>query len=158
MNPEMHSPKKQKLHKQHCTVQSECQSSVREGIFGRDYKLNPKSLPSLEIIPFTYDEETKLFLDKSYAQFNSTFTSLYHKLAYTLFNKIGYTKTDILGKLDIGHLFLLSKENIDRLGLKKGDKLLDIGAGAGAITQKFSHIYQQLYATEVAPAMIKRLK
>jgi ubiquinone/menaquinone biosynthesis C-methylase UbiE len=63
---------------------------------------------------------------------------------------MGYSKTDILGKLNIGHLFLFSVQNVEKIGLEKGYRLLDIGAGGGEVTLKFKNFYPEMVATELS--------
>lgn len=42
-----------------------------------------------------------------------------------------YTNTDIHGMLNIGTMFVFSNKNLEMLNLKKGNRMLDIGAGCG---------------------------
>jgi len=59
---------------------------------------------------------------------------------FNLMTYFRYSKTEILGYLKIGTLYLFSVENIEKLNLKNlkiGDSpriLLDIGAGCGEVT------------------------
>ncbi len=52
--------------------------------------------------------------------------------------KIGYNRTDINGKLGTGKMFLFSISNLNKLlEEKRGNRVLDIGAGCGEITKQY---------------------
>ncbi|WP_300012803.1 methyltransferase domain-containing protein [Pseudonocardia sp.] len=52
---------------------------------------------------------------------------------------------------------VLGREVVLRLGLRPGTRLLDVGAGSGALTIPAARIGADVVATDLAPAMIERL-
>ncbi|XP_067286853.1 methyltransferase-like protein 9 isoform X2 [Pseudorasbora parva] len=102
------------------------------------------------------DEETQAFLHKSEEKSSWLFTQLYHSLFSTIFSPI-VSRTSINGFLGRGSMFVFSKEQFRRL-LQiepewKGQRMLDLGAGDGGVTEMMGCHFDEVYTTEVSTPM-----
>ncbi|XP_030630196.1 protein-L-histidine N-pros-methyltransferase isoform X2 [Chanos chanos] len=102
------------------------------------------------------DTDTKAFLKRSVEKSGWLFTQLYHSFFSTIFSPV-VSRTSINGFLGRGSMFVFSKDQFQHL-LKispdwQGDRLLDLGAGDGGVTDVMSAHFREVYATEVSPPM-----
>jgi hypothetical protein len=101
------------------------------------------------------DQETSEFLERCEAG-----TGVLTNLAAPLLN-IYFSITDTNAMLGRGEMFVMSTEHIKLLlGHKARGRLLDIGAGDGAVTEKFMPMIarENVLATEVSEPMVRRLR
>ncbi|XP_050395622.1 protein-L-histidine N-pros-methyltransferase isoform X2 [Patella vulgata] len=114
-----------------------------------------------KFMPCHQDTETSLFLENCYEKSDYIFTQLYFSMARSVLSWF-MSPTSINGWLDRGSMFIFSQNQIkDLLNITddwRAENFLDLGAGDGKITQKLSHLFNQVYATEASNVMIKRLK
>uniref|UniRef100_A0A1I7WPJ0 Methyltransferase-like protein 9 n=1 Tax=Heterorhabditis bacteriophora TaxID=37862 RepID=A0A1I7WPJ0_HETBA len=109
------------------------------------------------------DVDTQKFLDDSTATSNDFCLQAYYALMSTILSFF-VSKTSINGILNRGGMFLFSDTQIrEFLNIPvewdfKASKLLDLGAGDGEITKKFSSIYGKIYVTEMSQVMQWRLR
>lgn len=102
------------------------------------------------------DTETQAFLNRSVEKSSWLFTQLYHSLFSTIFSPV-ISRTSINGFLGRGSMFVISKEQFQRL-LRispewKGERMLDLGAGDGGVTEVMGCHFKEVYATEVSTTM-----
>ncbi|KAK3529327.1 hypothetical protein QTP70_029149 [Hemibagrus guttatus] len=102
------------------------------------------------------DEETEAFLERSVEKSGWVFTQLYHSFFSSIFSPI-ISRTSINGLLGRGSMFVFSQEQFRQL-LQirpdwKGEKLLDLGAGDGGVTDVMGSLFKEVYATEVSLPM-----
>ncbi|XP_076854705.1 protein-L-histidine N-pros-methyltransferase isoform X2 [Brachyhypopomus gauderio] len=102
------------------------------------------------------DVDTRAFLQRSTEKSGWLFTQLYHSLFSTVFSPV-MSRTSINGFLGRGSMFVFSGEQFRRL-LKispdwRGERLLDLGAGDGGVTDVMGSHFREVYATEVSPPM-----
>ncbi|XP_051523262.1 protein-L-histidine N-pros-methyltransferase-like isoform X1 [Myxocyprinus asiaticus] len=107
------------------------------------------------------DAETQDFLRRSVEKSSWLFTQLYHSLFSTVLSPI-ISRTSINGFLGRGSMFVFSKDQFRRL-LRispdwKAERLLDLGAGDGGVTEVMGSHFNQIYATEVSTPMKWHLK
>ncbi|XP_020773790.1 methyltransferase-like protein 9 isoform X1 [Boleophthalmus pectinirostris] len=102
------------------------------------------------------DRDTKAFLKHSMEKSGWLFTQLYHSFVSTVLSPM-VSRTSINGFLSRGSMFVFSSEQFQRLlGVGpewRADRLLDLGAGDGGVTQIMSPHFKEVYATEVSPPM-----
>ncbi|KAI7796872.1 putative methyltransferase-like protein 9 [Triplophysa rosa] len=102
------------------------------------------------------DADTEAFLSRSVEKSSWLFTQLYHSLFSTIFSPV-MSRTSINGFLARGSMFVFSKEQFQRL-LQispewKGERMLDLGAGDGGVTEVMGAYFNEVYATEVSVPM-----
>ncbi|KAL4624583.1 methyltransferase-like protein 9 isoform X2, partial [Arapaima gigas] len=102
------------------------------------------------------DSDTRAFLKRSKEKSSWLFTQLYHSFFSTIFSPI-VSRTSINGFLGRGSMFVFSGEQFRNL-LQitpdwQGDKLLDLGAGDGGVTEVMGTYFQEVYTTEVSTPM-----
>ncbi|TSK14583.1 Methyltransferase-like protein 9 [Bagarius yarrelli] len=102
------------------------------------------------------DEETQAFLERSVEKSGWVFTQLYHSLFSTVFSPI-ISRTSINGFLGRGSMFVFSQDQFRQLlqihSDWKREKLLDLGAGDGGVTEVMGSYFKEVYATEVSLPM-----
>ncbi|XP_028845867.1 protein-L-histidine N-pros-methyltransferase isoform X2 [Denticeps clupeoides] len=102
------------------------------------------------------DAETQAFLKRSMEKSGWLFTQLYHSFFSTLLSPL-LSRTSINGFLGRGSMFVFSAEQFRRL-LQigpdwKAERLLDLGAGDGGVTEVMGSHFKEVYATEVSTPM-----
>lgn len=102
------------------------------------------------------DRDTKSFLKRSVEKSGWLFTQLYHSFVSTVLSPV-VSRTSINGFLSRGSMFVFSAAQFQRL-LRVGpewtaDRLLDLGAGDGGVTQIMGSHFREVYATEVSTPM-----
>ncbi|XP_041830400.1 methyltransferase-like protein 9 isoform X2 [Melanotaenia boesemani] len=102
------------------------------------------------------DSDTKTFLRQSAEKSGWLFTQLYHSLVSTVLSPV-VSRTSINGFLGRGSMFVFSADQFQRL-LRIGpdwraERLLDLGAGDGGVTEVMGVHFRQVYATEVSAPM-----
>ncbi|XP_026770519.2 methyltransferase-like protein 9 isoform X1 [Pangasianodon hypophthalmus] len=102
------------------------------------------------------DEDTEAFLQRSVEKSGWVFTQLYHSLFSTIFSPI-MSRTSINGFLGRGSMFVFSQDQFRKL-LQispdwRGERLLDLGAGDGGVTEVMGSLFKEVYATEVSLPM-----
>ncbi|XP_077594855.1 protein-L-histidine N-pros-methyltransferase isoform X2 [Stigmatopora nigra] len=138
---------------------------VSEGEEGREretqewYKYSPdllgESLRPL-FVQSHLDSSTKAFLKQSIEKSNWLITQRYHSFVLRILASL-VSRTSINGFLGRGSMFVFSVEQFQKL-LKvgpdwKAGKLLDLGAGDGAVTEIMRGHFSEIYVTEVSPPM-----
>ncbi|KAI3381696.1 hypothetical protein SNEBB_004591 [Seison nebaliae] len=113
---------------------------------------------SPHILQLNEDEETMEFLERSKQLSYSFFTQFY----YSFVSSVLYffkTKTDILGLLNCGRMFVLSKKNFQQLlPRSQFHQILDLGSGNGDVTIKLKQFTNnQIDVTEISTTMKSRL-
>ncbi|XP_062382712.1 methyltransferase-like protein 9 [Sardina pilchardus] len=102
------------------------------------------------------DADTRSFLKTSEEKSGWLFTQLYHSFFSTVFSPI-MSRTSINGFLGRGSMFVFSGDQFRRLlGIRpdwKADRLLDLGAGDGGVTDVMGSHFREIYATEVSTPM-----
>eukprot|EP01127_Copromyxa_protea_P001956 TRINITY_DN11858_c0_g1_i1.p1 TRINITY_DN11858_c0_g1~~TRINITY_DN11858_c0_g1_i1.p1 ORF type:complete len:302 (+),score=68.19 TRINITY_DN11858_c0_g1_i1:2-907(+) len=81
-------------------------------------------------------------------------------MAYSTLIKL-VPHTDALGILGIGKMHVLSSEHFSSIvtpHLKNFDRVLDIGAGDGSVTQKMAPYFSEVFTTEVSGSMVTSLQ
>ncbi|KAI0234730.1 Methyltransferase-like protein 9 [Lamellibrachia satsuma] len=128
------------------------------------YALETNSLPEelqKKFLQCDEDEETKTFLTNCYEKAEWIFTQLYHSLARSVLSWF-MSSTSVNGFLRRGSMFVFSKAQVEGLlGISqkwKADKLLDLGAGDGMVTQQLASHFSEVYTTEVSTTMTWRLQ
>lgn len=102
------------------------------------------------------DPGTKAFLKHSVEKSGWLFTQLYHSFVSTVLGPV-VSRTSINGFLGRGSMFVFSPEQFQQL-LRIGpdwraERLLDLGAGDGGVTQVMGSHFKEVYTTEVSPPM-----
>ncbi|XP_024141423.1 methyltransferase-like protein 9 isoform X1 [Oryzias melastigma] len=102
------------------------------------------------------DSDTKDFLKKSAEKSGWLFTQLYHSLVSTVLSPV-VSRTSINGFLGRGSMFVFSSDQFQEL-LRIGpdwtaERLLDLGAGDGGVTEVMGVHFRQVFATEVSVPM-----
>jgi SAM-dependent methyltransferase len=142
------------MHKLSYTLATQEQKSLTLKYSPNPKKISEKILKNF--LPLTYDDETAKFL--SSVEEMSTFHQFSIIVGKPIL-KLFYSNTDTNSILDCGHMFLFSSQHLNCLFEgKKFEKLLDIGAGNGLITEKFKSFCAEISCTEVSSKMIDRLK
>ncbi|KAK2885155.1 methyltransferase-like protein 9 isoform X1 [Channa argus] len=123
------------------------------------YRCSPDLLgESLEplFIQSHLDADTKAFLKRSVEKSGWLLTQLYHSLVSTVLSPL-VSRTSINGFLGRGSMFVFSTEQFQqllRIGPEwRAEKLLDIGAGDGGVTEVMRPHFREVYATEVSLPM-----
>uniref|UniRef100_A0A3Q3QY19 Methyltransferase like 9 n=1 Tax=Monopterus albus TaxID=43700 RepID=A0A3Q3QY19_MONAL len=102
------------------------------------------------------DSGTKAFLKQSVEKSGCLFTQLYHSFLSTVLSPL-VSRTSINGFLGRGSMFVFSAEQFQqllRIGPEwKAERLLDLGAGDGGVTQVMRGHFREVYATEVSLPM-----
>ncbi|XP_072312061.1 protein-L-histidine N-pros-methyltransferase isoform X2 [Eucyclogobius newberryi] len=102
------------------------------------------------------DRDTNIFLKHSMEKSGWLFTQLYHSFVSSVLSSV-VSRTSINGFLSRGSMFVFSSEQFQRLlrvGLEwRADRMLDLGAGDGGVTQIMGLHFREVYATEVSPPM-----
>ena len=106
------------------------------------------------------DEETERFIQESIQKSDQFFTQMWHNLAKTALNLVGYSKTDINAMLGRGSMFVMSKEHFRALTGVEGnhESAMDLGAGDGNPSKAFAEHYAEMFATEASVSMVKVLE
>ncbi|CAI4223477.1 unnamed protein product [Auanema sp. JU1783] len=108
------------------------------------------------------DVDTQNFLDSSTATSESYCLQAFYSFMTLILSTI-FSKTSINGVLNRGGMFLFSTNQLNEfLGVtnewdRAGKTLLDLGAGDGGITQIYSNLFENIYATEMSKTMQFRL-
>lgn len=102
------------------------------------------------------DSDTKAFLKRSVEKSGWLFTQLYHSLVSTILSPV-VSRTSINGFLGRGSMFVFSAEQFRQL-LQispewRAERLLDLGAGDGGVTEVMGGHFREIYATEVSAPM-----
>ncbi|XP_030256704.1 protein-L-histidine N-pros-methyltransferase isoform X2 [Sparus aurata] len=102
------------------------------------------------------DSATKAFLKRSVEKSGWLFTQLYHSFVSTVLGPVA-SRTSINGFLGRGSMFVFSAEQFQqllRIGPEwRADRLLDLGAGDGGVTEVMRAHFREVYATEVSLPM-----
>ncbi|XP_061563779.1 methyltransferase-like protein 9 isoform X2 [Cololabis saira] len=102
------------------------------------------------------DSGTKAFLKRSAEKSGWLFTQLYHSLVSTVLSPL-VSRTSINGFLSRGSMFVFSAEQFRQLLRVELDwnaeRLLDLGAGDGGVTEVMGNHFRQVYTTEVSGPM-----
>ncbi|KAL2078006.1 hypothetical protein ACEWY4_025691 [Coilia grayii] len=102
------------------------------------------------------DPDTRAFLKRSEEKSGWLFTQLYHSFFSTVFSPI-MSRTSINGFLGRGSMFVFSGDQFRRLlGVGpdwRADRLLDLGAGDGGVTDVMVSHFRDIYVTEVSTPM-----
>lgn len=106
------------------------------------------------------DAETEEFLAEAEAKSESIFTQLWYSLVKLLLGWF-FTQTSLNGFLGRGSMFVFSASQFGQLldghtGGPRG-RLLDIGAGDGAVTRRMESYFDQVSVTEISAPMRKIL-
>uniref|UniRef100_A0A3Q2ZLP9 Methyltransferase 9, His-X-His N1-histidine n=1 Tax=Kryptolebias marmoratus TaxID=37003 RepID=A0A3Q2ZLP9_KRYMA len=102
------------------------------------------------------DSDTGAFLQRSKEKSSWLFTQLYHSLVSTVLSPM-VSRTSINGFLGRGAMFVFSTNQFQQL-LRiepdwRAERLLDLGAGDGGVTEVMGVHFRQVYATEVSVPM-----
>ncbi|XP_046887716.1 methyltransferase-like protein 9 isoform X1 [Hypomesus transpacificus] len=102
------------------------------------------------------DSDTQAFLRRSVEKSGWMFTQLYHSFVSTVLSPL-VSRTSINGFLSRGSMFVFSADQFRRL-LRiapewQAERLLDLGAGDGGVTDVMGAHFREVYATEVSPPM-----
>ncbi|XP_069012365.1 protein-L-histidine N-pros-methyltransferase isoform X1 [Embiotoca jacksoni] len=102
------------------------------------------------------DSGTKAFLKRSVEKSGWLFTQLYHSFVSTVLSPV-VSRTSINGFLGRGSMFVYSADQFRQL-LRIGpdwraERLLDLGAGDGGVTEVMGAHFNEVYATEVSLPM-----
>ncbi|XP_063077298.1 methyltransferase-like protein 9 [Engraulis encrasicolus] len=102
------------------------------------------------------DPDTQAFLKRSEEKSSWMFTQLYHSFFSTVFSPI-MSRTSINGFLGRGSMFVFSGDQFRSLlgvGAEwRAERLLDLGAGDGGVTDVMGAHFREIYATEVSTPM-----
>ncbi|CAG00842.1 unnamed protein product, partial [Tetraodon nigroviridis] len=107
------------------------------------------------------DSGTSAFLKKSIEKSGWIFTQLFQSFVSTIFSPL-VSRTSINGLLGRGSMFVFSPEQFQRL-LQihpewRAERLLDLGAGDGGVTEVMAVHFRKVYVTEVSLPMIWNLQ
>ncbi|XP_071174436.1 protein-L-histidine N-pros-methyltransferase-like [Mytilus edulis] len=114
-----------------------------------------------KFLQFNQDEETSQFLNQCYEKSDWLFTQLGHSICKSV---LGWfmSSTSINGLLKRGSMFVFSKDQLRQMlhvaPDRKGNRLLDLGAGDGMVTDIMAEFYNVVDSTEMSPTMVWRLK
>ncbi|XP_058477955.1 methyltransferase-like protein 9 isoform X1 [Solea solea] len=102
------------------------------------------------------DSDTKTFLKRSVEKSGWMFTQLYHSFMSSVLSPV-VSRTSINGFLGRGSMFVFSAEQFRQL-LRidpewRAERLLDLGAGDGGVTEVMGSHFREVYATEVSAPM-----
>ncbi|CDQ87801.1 methyltransferase-like protein 9 isoform X1 [Oncorhynchus mykiss] len=102
------------------------------------------------------DQDTQAFLRRSIEKSGWMFTQFYHSFISTVLSPL-VSRTSINGFLGRGSMFVFSADQLQQL-LRvapewRGERLLDLGAGDGGVTEVMGAHFREVYATEVSPPM-----
>lgn len=107
-------------------------------------------------IQSSLDHDTKIFLKRSVEKSTWIFTQLYHSFVSTVLSPV-VSRTSINGFLSRGAMFVFSSaqfQHILRVDPEwKAERLLDLGAGDGGVTQIMGPHFREVYTTEVSMPM-----
>ncbi|XP_026732120.1 methyltransferase-like protein 9 isoform X2 [Trichoplusia ni] len=128
------------------------------------YRVNKERLsPDLiqKFVQLYPDEETKAFLSASIDKSSWVWTQIWYLLAKAVLRHF-WSVTDINGWLGRGSMFVLSEAQARALLRPVSDNvgtgsLVDVGAGDGEVSRRFSNLYPRNYATEISASMRKSL-
>ncbi|XP_003744458.1 methyltransferase-like protein 9 [Galendromus occidentalis] len=128
------------------------------------YRLNLDAILSEDVrskfIQMKWDVDTQKFVDQSSEKSSWIGTQLWHALV-TFVAGWKASKTSLNGWLNRGSMFVFSESQFLRLtGWKedhRSDSLLDLGAGDGNVTARFSRFFGEVFVTEVSSVMRKVL-
>ncbi|XP_050543121.1 protein-L-histidine N-pros-methyltransferase [Daktulosphaira vitifoliae] len=114
----------------------------------------------VKFVQMSLDKDTEQFLDDSTEQSDNLITQLWQSAVSTVLN-VFMTKTSINGLLRRGSMFVFSLEQIRKLlnitYFASGSSLVDLGAGDGATTEKYTPFVNHVYVTEKSGPMIRIL-
>ncbi|XP_026290796.1 protein-L-histidine N-pros-methyltransferase isoform X1 [Frankliniella occidentalis] len=103
------------------------------------------------------DSATEDFLEQAEAKSESILLQLWHSLVKLLLGWF-FTQTSLNGFLGRGSMFVFSSEQFARLvGGRTGGRLLDLGAGDGAVTSQMEPFFDHVSVTEISAPMRKIL-
>ncbi|KAJ7984773.1 hypothetical protein DPEC_G00358260 [Dallia pectoralis] len=102
------------------------------------------------------DEDTQAFLRHSIEKSGWMFTQLYHSFISTVLSPL-VSRTSINGLLGRGSMFVFSMAQFQQLlhiePEWRAERLLDLGAGDGGVTEVMGALFKEVYVTEVSPPM-----
>uniref|UniRef100_A0A3P8UPG6 Methyltransferase 9, His-X-His N1-histidine n=1 Tax=Cynoglossus semilaevis TaxID=244447 RepID=A0A3P8UPG6_CYNSE len=102
------------------------------------------------------DSGTKAFLKHSVEKSSWVLTQLYHSFVSTVLSPV-VSRTSINGFLGRGSMFVFSVEQFQQLlGINpewRAERLLDLGAGDGGVTEVMGGHFREVYTTEVSLSM-----
>lgn len=102
------------------------------------------------------DSDTETFLKTSVEKSGWVFTQLYHSFISTVLSPV-VSRTSINGFLNRGSMFVFSTDQFRRLMRIdpewRSERLLDLGAGDGGVTEVMGAHFREVYATEVSLPM-----
>jgi SAM-dependent methyltransferase len=105
-------------------------------------------------VAFTRDAGTDAFLAEAARGRHGWFRTTTHRML-----RLFMSDFDANGMLDMYSLFLASSEQWRAvLGAREAERLLDVGAGSGKVTQTLMPFAKQVTATELSPPMARRLR
>ncbi|XP_022661528.1 methyltransferase-like protein 9 [Varroa jacobsoni] len=113
-----------------------------------------------KFIQLSCDEDTQEFIEQSTEKSSWLGTQLWHAMM-RVFLGWATSKTSLNGWLNRGSMFVLSEKQFLKLTGWSSDHLaesvLDLGAGDGNVTARFSRFFKETYVTEVSLVMRKIL-
>ncbi|KAM7542260.1 hypothetical protein Aperf_G00000015880 [Anoplocephala perfoliata] len=128
------------------------------------YSINPNLLSKRTLDLFIQahqDEETSEFLRSCFDKSDWFFTQIYHSLSRSILTWF-MTATSCNGLLNRGSMFVFSSDLFRKLldvdQCWKAERLLDLGAGDGRVTQRMAPMFDEVYVTEISPVMRWRLR
>ncbi|KAM4623419.1 protein-L-histidine N-pros-methyltransferase isoform 2-T2 [Polymixia lowei] len=102
------------------------------------------------------DSDTQAFLRRSGEKSGWLFTQFYHSFVSTVLSPL-VSRTSINGFLGRGSMFVFSADQFQRLlhitPEWRAERLLDLGAGDGGVTEVMGAHFREVYATEVSLPM-----
>ncbi|XP_043229123.1 protein-L-histidine N-pros-methyltransferase-like [Amphibalanus amphitrite] len=117
-------------------------------------QVNPEH--SALFLPLSADSQTEEFLAQCHEKSDWLFTQLWHTLVKSILT-LFMTQTSVNGLLRRGSMFVFSREQFVRLlGVSsswRADRLLDLGAGDGRVTEVMAGHFGRVSATEVSGTM-----
>lgn len=109
-----------------------------------------------KFIQLSFDGDTREFVEQSTEKSSWLGTQLWHATMRVFFGW-ATSKTSLNGWLNRGSMFVFSeKQFLKLIGWDSdhvADSVLDLGAGDGNVTAKFSRFFNETYVTEMSPVM-----
>lgn len=115
---------------------------------------------SSKFVQCSLDRSTELFLDNCYEKSGWLLTQMWHSAAKGVLSFIMST-TSVNGLLRRGSMYVFSQDQLQRLlGVDsdwKADRVVDLGAGDGEVTEAMAPMFREVCATEASWTMQWRL-